>query len=177
MNGIIANLKVFLKDNDTLSETECEEAGNCNVDQRSFKAYLSRWMAATAIKAPFTYPILKPILENSAVAAAKTCTGGEKGNQCGVKWYNGSFDGNMGVGEQMSALSVIQSNMISFVGGPVSADTGGTSKGDPNAGKDSKIGPNDLIKNPITIADQALGAAITIMIVLMFAGTMYWIVC
>jgi mannan endo-1,6-alpha-mannosidase len=38
------------------------------------------------------------------------------------------------VGEQMSALEVIQSNLIERVKGPLSSETGGTSKGDPSAG-------------------------------------------
>jgi len=157
-------------------EVACEDIDTCNVDQRSFKAYLSRWMAATAIRAPFTYPILKPMLEASARAAAATCTGGFDGNQCGMKWTVGAFDGNLGVGEQMSALEVIQSNLIDQVEGPVTEVSGGTSKGDPTAGTESAIGPDDLHKNEISAADKAGAGIVTVLVVLFMTVGAWWLV-
>ena len=49
----------------------CEELTVCNPDQRSFKAYLSAWMARTTQLAPFTYNKIMPYLRSSAVAAGK----------------------------------------------------------------------------------------------------------
>lgn len=109
-------------------EVACEENGKCNVDQRSFKAYLSRWMAATMVRAPFTRELLMPLLQTSAMAAARSCTGGADGQQCGLQWTTGAFDGSVGVGEQMSAMEVFQSNLMDLVPGPVTADTGGISQ-------------------------------------------------
>jgi mannan endo-1,6-alpha-mannosidase len=116
----------------------------------SFKAYLSRWMAASSKVAPWLYASVKPYLAASAQAAAASCSGGEDGTTCGTKWWNGGvWDGTYGVGQQMSALEVIQSNLISQVcpwltssivyfgtdvlqvQGPVSNSTGGTSQGNP----------------------------------------------
>ena len=154
----------------------CEDIGTCNVDQRSFKAYLARWMAATAVRAPFTYPLLKPILESSAQAAAATCTGGESGTQCGLKWTTGSFDGSTGVGEQMSALEVIQSNLIDVSEGPVTETSGGTSQGDPNAGTNSDIGPDDLNKEVVTTADKAGAGILTVLVIFVFIGGAWWLV-
>jgi mannan endo-1,6-alpha-mannosidase len=157
-------------------EAACERVGTCNVDQRSFKAYLARWMAHTAVKAPFTYPVLKPILEASAMAAISTCTGGNDGNQCGLRWWAGSHDGEIGVGEQMSVLEVVQSNLIDLAPGPATADNGGTSQGDVNAGQGSDIGPDDLHTSRVTAGDRTGAAILTILFAVLFVGGAWWIV-
>ena len=177
INGIIGRLNYFIPNNDgVISEVACEPIGTCNIDQRSFKAYLARWMAMAAVKAPFTYDRLKPILETSAEAAVATCTGGSDGNQCGLRWTQRSFDNSVGVGEQMSALEVIQANLIDYVAGPVSADTGGTSEGDPNAGTGSRVGPGDLDRSTVTTADRAGAGILTVLIVLFVVGGAWWLV-
>ncbi len=175
LTGIIGNLKVFLKNN-VMYEAACEDVGTCNIDQRSFKAYLARWIAATCVRAPFTYPLLKPILETSAMAAAATCTGGATGTACGLKWTSGAFDGSMGVGEQMSALEVIQANLIDRVDGPVTQVTGGTSQGDPNAGTSSAIGPEDLHTSEVTTADKAGAGVLTVLLIFFVVGGAWWMV-
>ncbi|KAI1617773.1 mannan endo-1,6-alpha-mannosidase [Exophiala viscosa] len=174
LNGIIGNLKVFLK-NDIMYEAACEAAGTCDTDQQSFKAYLARWIAAAIVKAPFTYDSLKPILEASATAAAATCTGGTNGTSCGNKWYTGSYDGTTGVGEQMSALEVIQSNLLTVVAAPVTEDSGGTSKGDSSAGSTSDIDQSDLDKSVVTTKDRAGAALLTVLICFVMIGGALWI--
>lgn len=173
LNGIIKNLDIFLK-NKVMFELSCEDQGNCNVDQRSFKAYFARWIAATIVRAPFTRDALKPILEESAKAAVQTCTGGQDGNQCGLKWTTRAFDGSLGVGEQMAVLEVVQSNLIDYVQAPATADTG-ISVGDPTVGTHTAIGPGDLNKNPITSTDRVVAAVMTIVICVVILGTMIWI--
>ena len=162
--------------NNVISEVTCEPLGNCNIDQRSFKAYLARWIAMAAVKADFAYDLLKPILEDSAKAAVSTCTGGDDGNQCGLRWTTGSFDGSTGVGEQMSALEVIQANLIDYVAGPVTANTGGTSEGNPNAGSGSRLGPADLNRSTVTTGDRVGAAFLTILIVFFVAGGAWWLI-
>ncbi|KAF1930061.1 glycoside hydrolase family 76 protein [Didymella exigua CBS 183.55] len=96
------------KDN-IMYEWACEtgESGRtCNLDQQSFKAYLSRFMAQTAAVAPFTKDSINKYLTASAVGAAKSCSGGDNKATCGSKWYTGSWDGTSGVGQQLSALEV-----------------------------------------------------------------------
>lgn len=176
LNGIISGINaIFLKKN-IITEQACESVSTCNIDQRSFKAYLARWMAATIVRAPFTYGQLKPILETSAQAAASVCTGGNNGTSCGLRWDFGSFDGSTGVGEQMSALEVIQSNLITVAPGPVTQNAGGTSKGDPSAGTTSDIGPGDLHKDVVTTADRAGAAIVTVLISLVILGGAWWLV-
>ncbi len=123
-----------------LIEISCETQvpPTCNTDMKSFKAYITRWMAATTKMAPFTYDQISEFLLINAKAAAAQCTGGPKGRECGLKWINGGqvgvWDGTTGVGEQMGALEVIQSTLIRETVGPVTNDTGGTSVGDNDAG-------------------------------------------
>lgn len=89
-------------------------------------------MAASTKVAPWLYDDIQPYLAASAIAAAAQCDGGSDGVTCGTKWTtNGVWDGTYGVGQQMSALEVIQSNLITTVKGPVTNNTGGTSAGNP----------------------------------------------
>lgn len=96
-----------------LSEPSCEPQGTCNYDQYSFKAYMARWLAKTTIVAPFTRSAVLPMLNTSAQAAARSCSGGNDGVTCGAKWYTGAYDGNYGVGQELSALEVVQALLIS----------------------------------------------------------------
>ena len=85
-----------------MTEMLCEASGNCNNDQSSFKAYLSRWMAVTTLLAPYTHDTVMPMLQSSAQAAAKQCVGGNNGRECGRQWYSTTWDGSKGVGQQVS---------------------------------------------------------------------------
>lgn len=119
-------------------EPQCEPMGNCNTDQLSFKAYLSRWMAATTKLAPWTFPTIKPLLTASAAGAMQQCSGGKTGRVCGLKWGDGAkWDGSEGLGQQMAALETIQTNLIQDVAPPVSEKNGGTSESKPDAGSSS----------------------------------------
>lgn len=116
-------------------EVSCENRGRCNVDQRSFKAYLSRWMAYTAMVAPWTRDSINPRLQASAVAAAAQCTDEGVQSSCNLYWAAGNEHGSsFGVGEQMAALEVIQSLLYPAVAGPVSRNSGGISLSSPDAG-------------------------------------------
>ncbi|KAF1833751.1 hypothetical protein BDW02DRAFT_526971 [Decorospora gaudefroyi] len=108
-------IRPFENATDIMYEWACEtgEFGrHCNLDQQSFKAYLSRFMAKTAMLAPFTKSKITGYLKASAVGAAKSCSGGADGTTCGSKWYTGGWDGTSGVGQQMSALEVTQALLM-----------------------------------------------------------------
>jgi mannan endo-1,6-alpha-mannosidase len=158
VEGLLERSKVFFTDKLVIFEAVCERNGKCDVDQRSFKAYLARWMAATTKVAPWTYDVVLPYLRSSAMAAAQSCSGGNDGVTCGHKWWVDGWDGMFGVGEQMSALEVIQSNLIERVKGPLSSETGGTSKGDASAGQASDK-EEQVILTGVTKADR-IGAGI-----------------
>lgn len=171
VDSILAGIDVFFKDN-VMWEAACEGVNRCDVDQQSFKAYLARWMAATTKMAPYTYDTVMGKLGPSAAAAALQCSGGDNGRTCGMKWTQGStWDGTWGVGQQMSALEVIQSNLIHQVAGPVTNSTGGTSKGNPNAG--AKPAAAILEVGPATTTDKAGAGFLTALFCLSLLG-MFW---
>lgn len=75
-----------------------------------------------------------------------------------------------GVGEQMSALEVIQSNLIERVRGPVSSETGGTSKGDASAGGDGDE-EEQAMPQGLTKADRVGGGVVTAILVVIMLAT------
>ncbi|KAI1756938.1 glycoside hydrolase family 76 protein [Xylaria castorea] len=89
-------------------EHACELFNTCNTDMKSFKGYLSRFMAATTLMMPSTLHNVRELLRTSAVAAGKACSGGDGSTACGEKWYAGGYDGNTGLGQSMTALETIQ---------------------------------------------------------------------
>ncbi|KAI9892018.1 MAG: hydrolase 76 protein [Vezdaea aestivalis] len=153
-----------------MSEIACEPTQSCNNDQPSFKAYLSRWMALTSQLVPDTAGQILPKLKASAVGAAGQCIGGG-GSTCGRHWYESTWDGKKGIGEQMSALSVIGSTLIGQTQVPVTGSTGGTSKGDPSAGQgaDPVAGPT----KSITTADRAGAWVLTVLVILALGGSIF----
>ncbi|KAJ5101237.1 Six-hairpin glycosidase [Penicillium alfredii] len=157
-------------------ERACETINTCKVDQRSFKGYLARWMAQTTQMAPFTYDRVMQKLKASAQAAAKTCTGGDKGTTCGMKWTDQKWDHSKDFGQQMAALEVIQANLITRVAAPVTDDNGGTSKGNPNAGAPpSKPKPSELAFD-ITTGDKAGAGILTAMVIITIGGSAGWLI-
>ena len=162
--------------NGVMYEVACEPNGKCDVDQRSFKAYLSRWMAATTKVAPYTYDTIMSKLQSSATAAAQQCSG--PNNACGLQWTQGTaYDGSTGVGEQMSALEVIQSNLIQNVAGPVKNSTGGISKGNPAAGTGSNTNAGSPVAtDAITTGDKAGAGFLTAVVLVALLGGAWWMV-
>ncbi|KAI1421375.1 cell wall glycosyl hydrolase [Xylaria sp. FL1777] len=165
-------------------EFSCEPFNQCNNDQQSFKGYLMRWMAAAAQMAPFTFDTLIPLVKSSAAAAALQCSGsppasqfkGDPGTACGFKWtQQANFDGLVGVGEQMSALSAIQYTLVKkaqVAQVPVTASTGGTSIGNVNAGAatESKL----PTPPPITTGERvAAGFATTALLFSVLGGSFF----
>ena len=92
-------------------EFMCEKQNNCDTDQFSFKAYLSRWMVAASQMLPALKQQVFDMVTPSAEAAAVSCSGPD-GNVCGTKWYVGSWDGTKGLGQQLSALETIQGLLV-----------------------------------------------------------------
>jgi mannan endo-1,6-alpha-mannosidase len=154
-------------------EISCEWAKACNPDQTSFKAYLSRWMAATTQLAPFVKDQIMPKLQASAAGAAAQCSGGDTGTKCGRNWNSATWDGYTGVGEQMSALAVVQSNLIGTTKKPVTEKSGGTSKGDPNAGMGKQV---ELHYGAITTGSKTGAGILTALIMLVTVGGAWWMV-
>lgn len=182
VQGLLNGTHIFFTGNGSniMTEVACEPVHLCDLDAQSFKAYLSRWMAATTKWAPWTYSYVKPLLAASAQAAAAQCTGGSNGRMCGLIWNdNGKWDGTTGVGQQMDAMEVTLGNMIQDASSPVTNSTGGTSTGDPAAGG-SDIGnnnPNSAVDYMavITTGDKAGAGILTILIVVALSAWVAWL--
>lgn len=92
-----------------------------------------------SILAPQSSPKLLALLQGSAVAAAKSCTGGNNDTECGVKWYTGKWDGTSGMEQDLSATSLFTANLVAFEkqapgtqSSAVNATAAGTSTGSAN---------------------------------------------
>lgn len=104
-------------------EVSCETNGNCNPDQKAFKAGLARGLKNFQTLTASSSSTLNgttstaaqsqaaKILRDSAEAAAAQCTGGDDGTQCGLKWTSNKWDGTSGVGQDLDALEVILANL------------------------------------------------------------------
>ncbi|KAF4124465.1 mannan endo-1,6-alpha-mannosidase [Geosmithia morbida] len=176
LDNLLDGADIFFRGsgNDVMEEVSCESSNQCNTDQESFKAYLSRWLAATTQWVPSTYERIIPKLRGSAEAAIKQCTGGDNGRLCGLRWSTGKFDGTTGVGPQMAAVEIILSCNIKYRARIFTSETGGTSKGDPSAGGKSS---EDSIKKLKTIngGDTAGAAIVTILILSLMLAALFWL--
>lgn len=177
-----------------MTEIQCEAAKNCDNDQSSFKAYLARWLSVIRYIAPFTDSQITPKLQASAQGAAGQCDGSTNGQMCGRQWYTTTWDGSSGVGQQvsnsdsssfadvhrlirsqMSALSVIGSNLMTADMAPLTSSTGGSSKSNPDAGTgttETTVG----FTYKITTKDKAGAGILTILVVAGIVGGSVWII-
>jgi mannan endo-1,6-alpha-mannosidase len=175
VDGLLNATDLFFQ-NGIMYEVACETNDKCDNDQLSFKAYLSRWMAATTKMAPWTYDTVIDRLRTSATAAALQCSGGNNGRTCGFKWIdNSTWDGTNGVGQEMSAMEVIQSNLIQQVKAPLTNTTGGTSQGNPNAGSTSATTPTEDT-TVITTGDRVGAGFLTTGVIAGVIGGAWWII-
>ncbi|POS83733.1 hypothetical protein EPUL_005248, partial [Erysiphe pulchra] len=157
VQGILDATHIFYV-NDVLEEQACEQIERCNVDQLTFKAYFSSWLASTSLIAPFTSQKILPLLGSSAKAAAKVCDGGKSQTICSNKWSTDvPSNGTINVGFEMSALSTIQTSLLQVQGvtfeGPLTNETGGTSQGDPSAGIEQPV-PTVIPYTPANSGDK-----------------------
>lgn len=179
VNGLLDGINIFfVGDDKVMSEVACESVHLCDNDEQSFKAYLARWMAAATKWAPWTYNTVKPLLDSSATAAARQCTGGDNGRMCGLIWTNdnGQWDGTTGVGQQMAAMEVILATMIDNLTAPLTDSTGGTSIGNPNAGA-KDIGGDEtssLDLKPVAAVDKAWSWTLTIILLMCLFGFIWF---
>ncbi|KAF3353889.1 hypothetical protein VD0004_g5771 [Verticillium dahliae] len=158
-------------------EVPCErDPGRCSADMLTFKGYMHRWLAVVTQLVPSTASKILPVLQNSTQAAIRQCTGGASGRVCGFYWDRGEFidpavDKTTGAGEQMNVLAAVSSLLIAGANPPTTNDTGGTSRGDSNAGRDSNPFQDP---EPITTADRAGAGIVTFIILASGLSSWYW---
>lgn len=165
----------FFPENNVLEDVTCEPKGICNFNEILFKGLVSSWLTFTGMLVPETADLIKPKLQASAKAAAQTCTGNNN-QTCGIKWYTNKWDGTTGMEQEISATNVFLANLPYFGGidGPVTSNTGGDSKSDPNAGGSSGKSDKNQQK-PITNGDKAGAGILTTVFVLSWTGAMVWL--
>ena len=76
----------------------------------------------------------------------------------------------------MSAMEVIQSQLWDQVPGPVTADSGGISEGDPSAGTGGDQSTIGLDPDDITTGDKVGAGFLTTMILIGVIGGAWWMV-
>ena len=175
VQGMAKSVNTFFPNGGPMVEIQCELSNSCDTDQLSFKAYLAKWMAQSALLAPPVASTLQPLLQNSATKAAAQCSGNKYGRSsiCGAKWTSSTWDGTDGIGQSMSALSVIQANLAPQSKSPVTTKTGGTSKGNPEAGT---VQTQLVNYAPITTKDVVGAAFLTVGLAVSIVGMSIWIV-
>ncbi|KAH7328101.1 glycoside hydrolase family 76 protein [Stachybotrys elegans] len=104
-----------------LYEAACERVGRCSVDMSTHKGQFARFLWQASVVLPSLRERVEQYMRPSAEAAAKACSGGDGGVECGMKWWVGGFDGNVGLGQQMSALETIQGLLIHDAPAPLPA--------------------------------------------------------
>ncbi|TQN68190.1 Mannan endo-1,6-alpha-mannosidase DCW1 [Colletotrichum shisoi] len=163
--------------NNTGYELACEgRKGQCTADMLSFKGYVHRWLSVVTQIAPFMKEKILPVLRDSTQSAVNQCTGGATGRVCGFYWNDRVFvdpavDKTSGAGEQMNVLAAVSSLLIESVEPPATNNTGGISKGDPDAGSKSK---DNIEPEPISTADRAGAGILTAIVLAGGLGTWGW---
>ncbi|KAL3237376.1 putative mannan endo-1,6-alpha-mannosidase [Nakaseomyces bracarensis] len=165
--------RVFFNDS-ILFEAACQGPNTCNTDQRSFKAYFARFLGSTAELVPETREQIMTWLNTSAIAAAKSCSGGTDGHTCGLNWFLGDWDGKYGLGEQMAALEVMVNTQALNRNPPFNSTNGGNSTGDGAAGTQPHA--TNLSPLHITGGSRAGAGIITAIIGISIISCALWLV-
>lgn len=120
---------------------------------------------------------MQPYFLSTAEAVALSCNPGGDGAECGQRWDTGDFFNATGPGEQMCALEAMNAMLIEQAYSPLTAKTGGTSKGDPGAGTQDD-GANGVPPPPgrITTADRAGAGILTALVLIGTVGGAYYLV-
>ncbi|KAK5730525.1 hypothetical protein LTR15_000462 [Elasticomyces elasticus] len=183
INGILNHTiaEFFPAGDKVMVESACEPYGTCDTNGFTFKSFVMRWLALTAQLVPSTAATIWPYLQASGVGAASQCDGGTDGITCGYRWNSTTWDGTYGVGQQMSALAAIQANLITVdnLQAPLTANTGGTSKGDPSAGSgtgDVNSGESAVYTRVISMKDKAGAGILTALLLILTLGGGWFLV-
>lgn len=173
---ILGGAQEYFFNDSIMYESTCQRGSTitCNNDQRSFKSIFSRMLGLTSVLVPSTSSSIDNLLRASAEGAAGSCTGGYDGHTCGLSWLTSSNDGIYGLGEQMSALEVMQNLLIHDKPPPFKTDNGGSSSGDASAGLNTTT--TNVLRNEldITTSDRAGAAVVTAVILLVLIGGSIW---
>lgn len=201
VRGLVEGTQVFFRKTPSgesvLTEVICEPYDTCLKDQESFKAYLARWMRASALVAPFVADQIADFLAPSIQAAAVACSGAGNngGTSCGERWYEDRDDGKTGIGMDMVRTApatstgssrdadVVQNAMeiwqtLISRPGPLTFNTGATSVSNPSAGSQDGTLPGPTHGHVIQVntADRVGAAILTILLGCVTLGGGFWLI-
>ncbi|KAG5362815.1 Mannan endo-1,6-alpha-mannosidase DCW1 [Yarrowia sp. B02] len=166
-------------DKNIMVEIACQQKTiTCNSDQRTFKGIFSSLLGQTAQMVPTLASDIMWYLRASAMAAARTCSGGRDGHTCSLNWLTGQYSNDyIGLGEQLSAMEVIQNTQVLLSSGPLTDITGGTSKGNGSAGAMGfhPFGADEAHPLNIGGGDRAGAAIITVIVGIMMIAAGWWL--
>ncbi|CCE64750.1 hypothetical protein TPHA_0I02470 [Tetrapisispora phaffii CBS 4417] len=171
--NFLSSSSVFFNDT-ILYEAACQNQETCNTDQRSFKAYFSRFLGVTAQLVPETRDNIMKWIDASAYGAAESCSGGTDGHTCGINWFYGGWDGKYGLGEQMAALEILVNTRALDRPAPYTSSNGGSSTGDGAAGTETSA--TNLSPLNITAGSRAGAGIITAVIGISIVACACWLV-
>lgn len=156
-------------------EVACVPQRNCNNDQKSFISIYARSLARTRdlAKAELAANLTSSIettIKNSALAAAGACSGGPNSTQCGQNWTRKTFDGTVGLGQDLSALEIILANLPTKALRTAANSTVTTSPS--GQGPTNSNGGAASTPTPATGAASTVAAGLPLALVLAAAGTL-----
>ncbi|KAK1255332.1 hypothetical protein MKX08_009327 [Trichoderma sp. CBMAI-0020] len=177
VDGLLKDVSTTFVKNGVLYEPTCEEKGLCNVDQQSYKSFLIRSLKATSQQAPYTAATIQPLLQSNAKAAASACSGsvgkgfaGQPRTACGFSWIgNSPFDGKVGVGEQMNALSALTALLPKRARSQIFPGNSTSSAGSSQPSKTS--GPGSPSGGPKSPGNKIAANLVTVLA--LFGGVVY----
>ncbi|GAB1737455.1 hypothetical protein NU219Hw_g1595t1 [Hortaea werneckii] len=193
-------------DDGVMYEVACEPNMNCNTDQQAFKAVLARALANTKTLAAVgevvngegcafneTGPcttigtvreVIQGWLESTANAAAASCEMQDAGLMCGTSWRQNGYDGQSGLGQDLSALEAVlavlpqyeyqttlPANSYGLPGGyqsPTSSDTPGNSSSSNGSSPSSSASPS----SPASYDNAAGASSASLLALVAAAGVM-----
>ncbi|KKZ66248.1 hypothetical protein EMCG_08019 [[Emmonsia] crescens] len=144
VEGLLKGANVFFK-NDIMLEFTCEADSKCNLDQKTFKAILSKALRNTVQLAPFMNDIVLPKVKASAIAAVDECENENGFQMCDYDWVDidndhddhddhDDKDDDETLGEQLSALQIVLASLAGEASPPGRDNGPGNSPGGGNSG-------------------------------------------
>lgn len=179
LSGLVNRTLEFFFPKGILVERACELSDRllCNIDQHSFKGYLLRSLATAALMAPdlVREPIVKAFKTNIEGVIDSCLPDGT----CGYRWNVGKYDGDVSngpAGQEMSALAAFTTYLITeeheAVKPLVTNNTGGQSRGNPNAGETPAT---VMSMSELTERDKAGAGVLTAFVVCSILGTYFFL--
>lgn len=142
-----------------------------------YLGYTHRFLSVTTQLAPYTKTKIEPVLQKSVQAAVNQCTGGPTGRKCGFMWRDGVYVDpqkmsapTTGACETMSVFGAVISMLYDNAPPPITLSSGGIS----NSTNDIYKQNSPIVFSPITTADKAGAAIITILVLVVGITPMIW---